>query len=60
MKKNIQKKWWKSKTLWANTIIVIIGVLSWIRGQIDAGVAITAFGILNAALRVITKKKLVK
>ena len=58
MTKKEIKKWYKSKTIIANIIIVVIGVLSWVQGQVDAGIAITAFGILNAALRTVTKEKI--
>jgi TRAP-type C4-dicarboxylate transport system permease small subunit len=58
--KEIQKKWWTSKTLWASVIVVIMGVLNWTQGQIEAGLPITLTGVLMAILRVITNKKLVK
>jgi hypothetical protein len=57
-KENIEKKWYQSKTFITNIVVIIIGVLSWIQGQVDAGAAITALGILNAVLRTITKKKI--
>ena len=52
------KKWYESKTLWMNLIVILIGVLQWVSGEISAGVAITALGLLNAVLRTITKHKI--
>lgn len=55
-----EKKWYQSKTLWTSAIVVAVGVLQWTNGQIDSGSSITLIGLLMAALRVITEKKLVK
>jgi len=54
------KKWWASRTLWASVIIVVMGVLTWIQGQINAGLPITLIGILMAVMRTITNKGLIK
>jgi hypothetical protein len=48
------KKWYQSKTLWLSATTVAIGILSFVQGQIETGATITAIGILNAALRIIT------
>jgi len=52
----IVKKWWMSKTLWANILVIIIGLLTWISGQIQIGLPITLAGILNAILRIMTNE----
>lgn len=52
----IVKKWWTSKTLWTNVAIVAIGVASVLAGQYEAGIPITVAGIVNTALRVISKE----
>lgn len=57
-KKEVTKKWYQSKTMLINISMIIIGVISWSQGQINAGVSITALGVLNAALRTITKEKI--
>ena len=56
----LTKKWWASRTLWASVLVVLLGVLNWTQGQLNAGVPITLIGILMAALRTITDKKLIK
>ncbi len=60
IKKEITKKWYQSRTLWTSAIIVVVGVLQWVNGQVDAGASITVAGVLMAAMRVITEKKLIK
>jgi len=56
----LTKKWWASRTLWASVIIVVMGVLTWIQGQVNAGLPITLIGILMAVMRTITSKGLIK
>ena len=51
-----KKPFWKSKTLWANGFVILIGIISYIQGQVEAGGVITIVGILNAVLRTISKK----
>lgn len=50
------KNWYTSKTLWVSVIAVLIGVLQYIQGNIDAGSQVTALGVLMAALRLVTKQ----
>ena len=57
-KVDVEKKWYLSKTLWCNIIVIAIGVLQWVSGQIEAGATITTIGFVNAVLRVISKHKL--
>jgi len=54
------KPFWKSKTLWYSALVVAIGVVSWANGQVESGLPITLLGVLTAALRVATKKGLIK
>ena len=60
VEKQLEKKWWTSKTIWSSVIVVLLGVLTWIQGQVQAGLPITLIGILMAMLRTMTNKKLVK
>ena len=53
-----EKKWYKSKTLRTNALIITIGLASWMLGEINAGAAITIVGAINATLRIVTKEKL--
>jgi hypothetical protein len=57
MKRN-EKKWYESKTLWTNTLLMAIGILSWAKGQVEAGLPLTLASFLNTALRLATKYKL--
>ena len=60
VEEQLEKKWWTSKTIWSSVIVVLLGVLTWIQGQVDAGLPITLVGVLMAILRTMTSKKLVK
>jgi len=60
VEEQLEKKWWTSKTIWSSVLVVLLGVLTWIQGQVDAGLPITLIGILMAMLRTMTNKKLVK
>ena len=50
------KPFWKSKTFWIGLMQVVIGVLTYIQGQLEAGSAITLFGILQVVIRFMTKQ----
>jgi len=54
------KKWYESKTLWINTIIIIIGFIIYIIEGLNNGVAISfiVLGILNDLLRLISDSKI--
>jgi len=58
MKETI-KKWYKSKTIRANIIIIIFGIVTWMIGQYEAGISISIIGIINTVLRIISEKKIV-
>ena len=60
VEEQLEKKWWTSKTIWSSVLVVLLGVLTWIQGQVDAGLPITLVGVLMAILRTMTSKKLVK
>ncbi len=51
-----KKPFYKSKTLWANVLIVAGGVATSLAGQLEAGGSITVLGVLNTALRIMTKE----
>lgn len=48
------KKWYQSRTIWFAVLTVVAGIVDWIATQQAAGVAITAVGVINFALRLIT------
>ena len=50
------KSIFKSKTFWLGVINVVIGVLQYIGGSIEAGTGITLNGILIILLRVVTNQ----
>lgn len=53
------KAFWKSKTLWYALIMLAIGILNYIQGNLEAGTMITANGIIVALLRVVSETTLV-
>jgi len=55
-----EKKWYESKTLIMNIVAVILGVASILLGQVETGFTITLMGVLNAFLRVLTNKGIIK
>lgn len=48
------KPFYQSKTLWLATIVVAMGVLQYVQGQIESGAALSTIGVLFAALRLIS------
>lgn len=56
----MEKKWYKSRTLWAGVFQIIAGISIAIEGQISAGTAITFFGMMMLVLRIITKNAIIK
>lgn len=50
-----EKKFWQSKTFWIGLIQILVGVLTYIQGQLEAGSAITLFGVVQVILRLMTK-----
>lgn len=59
-KLTMTKKWYTSRTLWVGILEVIIGISTVLTGQLEAGTAITLFGVLQIALRVITRSSLIR
>ena len=55
-----EKVWYNSKTLWANVLVIVIGVLSYVQGEMATGGMITIAGVVNVVLRLVTSNKLVK
>lgn len=49
------KKFWESKTFWANVFVIAGGVITAIAGELQTGGTITAIGVLNIVLRILTK-----
>jgi hypothetical protein len=54
------KKWWTSRTLWANTLAVIAGIVQGATGQawINAEIQVGILALVNMILRVVTKQPL--
>ncbi|MFW6172434.1 MAG: hypothetical protein ACOC5T_01700 [Elusimicrobiota bacterium] len=52
------KKWYQSKTIWANILLVLGGSLTAIAGQLEAGAGITLVGVIEIVLRRMTKEKI--
>ena len=53
-----KKVWYKSKTLWTNVLMIVIGILSYVQGEVATGGVITFAGIVNVLLRLVTSDKL--
>jgi heme O synthase-like polyprenyltransferase len=54
------KKWYKSKTVWANIIGTASGIAALIAGDLATGGSVTAASVLNIILRVVTKQAIGK
>lgn len=50
-----EKKWYASKTLWVNAITIVVGLLTSLVEQLNAGTAITGLALINIVLRFFTK-----
>ena len=50
------KKWYESKTIWTNVLAIVGGVLIALSGELAAGGTLTALGVINTVLRVVTDK----
>ena len=51
----MNKKWWKSKTLWIN-VIAIVGILAFGVETVDPEIQGTILAAINFILRLITKE----
>lgn len=58
MTKQETKKWYQSRTIWVNVLIVLSGVFFEISGQLEAGASLSILGILNIFLRYLTKSEI--
>jgi len=52
------KDWYKSKTIWMNSLVLLIGILTAILGELEAGGTITSIAVLNIVFRFITKSQI--
>ena len=52
------KKWYLSKTFNMNVLLIIIGMATYISGEVAAGAVITIPALLNALLRVVSKQEI--
>lgn len=50
------KQWYKSKSLIVGASSVLIGLLVWFQGNVDAGSVMTINGALMVLLRLVTKE----
>lgn len=50
------KRFWQSKTFWVNLLIISGGISTALAGELQAGGALTAVGVVNIGLRVVTEK----
>lgn len=53
-KKDTSKKWWTSKTIWANIAGIAVGIITLIQDQLVAGGALTLLGTGGIVLRFIS------
>jgi len=51
----VKKHYLKSKTLWANILIIVAGVCTAVSSDLIAGNVISVLGLVNIVLRVLTK-----
>ena len=58
MAKQEAKEWYKSKTLWVGVLEIVGGVIMTVSGQIEAGIPLTLFGVVQVVLRTVTKSEL--
>lgn len=50
------KKWYESRTMWANILATLGGVALAISGELAVGAPLTVAGVLNIVLRAVTKQ----
>lgn len=55
----LEKEFWKSKTFWVSVTMIVSGIMLSIITDIQAGLPITASGIVMAILRFLTKEAVV-
>jgi len=53
-----EKKWYFSKTMWANILLVLGGLATAIGGDLAAGGTVTVAGVVNMVFRVVTETKI--
>ena len=58
MKKKKTKKWYSSRTFWANILSIVGGVAFAISGELSAGGILTTAGVVNIVLRVVSKHEI--
>lgn len=56
---NQGKPFYKSKTFWVNTLSVVGGVATAVAGNLATGGTLTAMGVVNTILRVMTKEGII-
>lgn len=52
------KKWYESKTIWINFLIILGVIITGFEGLLSSGEAITLMAVMNLILRAITKARL--
>ena len=49
------KKWYKSKTIWFNVFLAIVGIVMEVTGKMENGQTLSFIAVINIILRVVTK-----
>ena len=49
------KKWYKSKTIWFNVFLAVVGIVMEITGKMENGQTLSFIAVINIILRVVTK-----
>lgn len=60
IKKQMGKKWYKSKSCWAGILEMAGGIALAIAGNLAAGGALTIAGVIEIILRAVTNTKITK
>lgn len=54
------KKWYKSKSIWIGLLEVIGGTVAIVAGMAKEGTPVTAAGVIQIVLRLITRESIAK
>ena len=52
------KKFWKSKTLWVNALMILGSILSALSGELNSAGVLTLAAVANISLRILTTEAL--
>ena len=54
------KNWYKSKAIWIGVLEVVGGTIAVIAGMVKEGAPVTAAGVIQIIIRLVTKEAIVK